>query len=1039
MISFRRILSLTLCLLIFPIYRSVAQTPTYLFPQPPSHITTTQATLHGTIVPNDYSNAVWFEWSTNGSYSQITSPNSVTNGAGVVWLSATITNLTPYTAYQYRLVASNSAGVSYGLSHFFATGSKIAASDGSAHPSNLTNVAQLDGNYGYYLALTTEGTVSAWGQYGYAFTNVASQLTGVVSIAAGESHCLALKEDGTVVAWGDNTLGATNVPSDLTNVVAISAGWLFSTALKADGTLVTWGYRPVESGVLTNLVSAVAYSSFIMTLRADGTVGIYGINSWGGTSVPSGLYGVSAIAAAANEYLALKSDGTLTAWGYTGTTIPAGLNNVVGIAGGAGDTFFALQANGKPWQWGYYNFPPMPSYFSNVTAVAANSMVVGNIYPQAVGQKVSGPANSDLVITLGGSDANGDALTARIVSLPAVGSLYQYVNQARGTAITSTNTALIDPSHRVIYMPPFSATGKPISSFNFVLNDGDVDSAPATVMVNIEPTYAYTLPATQIADFQATLNGVILPNGSPTTAWFEWDKRGILDRKTAAQSVGNGGSLVRISAAITNLPGGACQFQLVASNAAVGLIRGPIQYFSPPGVITAWGRDTLGQIDVPPDLTNAVSVACGVNHSLALRSDSTVLAWGRTNAAVTNQPFGLTNVATVAAGASDSVVLKSDGTVIAWGQNTSGITNVPAGLSNVIALTCGYDSCAALKSDGTVIAWGYNGNGQLNVPLGLSNVVAIAAGEYASFALKIDGTVVAWGANAYGLTNAAPGLTNIIAISCGLYHTIALKSDGSVIAWGLNSNNQTNVPAGLTNVIAISTRDVHSIALTAAGMVVAWGSNQYGELNTPGDLCDVGHIGAGGYFNLAIGRLGNQPPEASPQTVSGVRNQDLVISLAGSDPDGDVLGFRIMSPPSFGTLYQYSAGKRGSGITDWNTLVADSKGRVIFSPEIDVTGKPYSQFDFVADDGVAQSAPQTTFINILRLPQTPTLMAWTPNSFPRLSMQGEAGTSYQLWVSTNLIHWEQLGNFQETSPGMFEFDDLSATNQAARFYRSAAE
>jgi alpha-tubulin suppressor-like RCC1 family protein len=44
----------------------------------------------------------------------------------------------------------------------------------------------------------------------------------VVAIAAGGYHSLALKSDGTVVAWGD--YGQSTVPWTLTGVTRIGAG-----------------------------------------------------------------------------------------------------------------------------------------------------------------------------------------------------------------------------------------------------------------------------------------------------------------------------------------------------------------------------------------------------------------------------------------------------------------------------------------------------------------------------------------------------------------------------------------------------------------------------------------------------------------------------------------------------------------------------------------------------------------------------------------------------------------------------------------------
>jgi hypothetical protein len=63
-----------------------------------------------------------------------------------------------------------------------------------------------------------------------------------VAIAAGMNHCLALSSNGTVVAWGDNSLGQQDVPTGLDHVVAVAAGAVHSMALRDDGTVVQWGY-----------------------------------------------------------------------------------------------------------------------------------------------------------------------------------------------------------------------------------------------------------------------------------------------------------------------------------------------------------------------------------------------------------------------------------------------------------------------------------------------------------------------------------------------------------------------------------------------------------------------------------------------------------------------------------------------------------------------------------------------------------------------------------------------------------------------------
>ena len=64
-------------------------------------------------------------------------------------------------------------------------------------------------------------------------------------------------------------------------------------------------------------------------------------------------------------------------------------------------------------------------------------------------------------------------------------------------------------------------------------------------------------------------------------------------------------------------------------------------------------------------------------------------------------------VTAIAAGDYHTVALKSDGTVVAWGDNGYGQTTVPvAAQSGVTAIAAGGYHTVALKNDGTVVAWG---------------------------------------------------------------------------------------------------------------------------------------------------------------------------------------------------------------------------------------------------------------------------------------------------------------------------------------------
>ena len=87
--------------------------------------------------------------------------------------------------------------------------------------------------------------------------------------------------------------------------------------------------------------------------------------------------------------------------------------------------------------------------------------------------------------------------------------------------------------------------------------------------------------------------------------------------------------------------------------------------------MVAWGYNVSGQTDVPPGLTGVVAIAAGADHSLALKSDGTIVAWGYNEYGQTDVPPGLAGVAKIAAGYYHSLALKSDGTLLPEGLSLS--------------------------------------------------------------------------------------------------------------------------------------------------------------------------------------------------------------------------------------------------------------------------------------------------------------------------------------------------------------------------------
>ncbi len=309
----------------------------------------------------------------------------------------------------------------------------------------------------------------------------------------------------------------------------------------------------------------------------------------------------------------------------------------------------------------------------------------------------------------------------------------------------------------------------------------------------------------------------------------------------------------------------------------------------PVGEVVGWGDNFSGQTNIPSGLTNAVAIAAGGNHSLALTADGRVIGWGLNTSGQTNIPIGLSNVVAIAAGGFHSLALTTNGKVVAWGYNSYGQGGVPSGLTNVVLVTiaAGGWHNLAVTTDGRVVAWGNNDYGQSTIPSGLTNVVAIAAGHAHSLALTANGRLVAWGYSDQGQTNIPSGLSNVVAVAAGGFHSLAMVDSGIVVGWGTNDHGQISIPRALSNAVAIAAGEQHSLALTVDGRVVGWGWRYYGQtIQPPTDLSNVVAIAGGGGHRLALRSDGTPTITIQPIRQSVVAGGTVVFQViaAGMPP-----------------------------------------------------------------------------------------------------------------------------------------------------------
>jgi len=226
---------------------------------------------------------------------------------------------------------------------------------------------------------------------------------------------------------------------------------------------------------------------------------------------------------------------------------------------------------------------------------------------------------------------------------------------------------------------------------------------------------------------------------------------------------------------------------------------------------------------ISPDVHVFVAISAGWSHSLALKSDGSIVGWGDNRWGMADPPDSNDFIA-IAAGTYYSLALRSDGTIVGWGQGASGAKYPPDG-NDFVAISAGSNHALALKRDGSIVGWGNRGPrawdwGQACPPPG-NDFTAIAASSSHSLALKSDGSIIGWGHNEFGEAT-PPDANDFVAIGAGGSFSLALKSDGSIVVWGSNLYRKTSPPAG-NDFIAIAAGMMHSLALKADGSIVGWG------------------------------------------------------------------------------------------------------------------------------------------------------------------------------------------------------------------------
>ncbi len=334
----------------------------------------------------------------------------------------------------------------------------------------------------------------------------------------------------------------------------------------------------------------------------------------------------------------------------------------------------------------------------------------------------------------------------------------------------------------------------------------------------------------------------------------------------------------------------------------------------PSGTVWTWGNNSFGQLGdgtrtdssspvQVSGLSDVIGVAGGFWHTVALKSDGTAWTWGSnkygqlgngdetdTDSSAPVEVSGLSDAIAVAGGYWHTVALKSDGTVWAWGNNfygqlgngTTTASSTPVqvkngdgtDLSDVLAIACGYWHTLALRSDGTVWAWGNNTYGQLGTTTTAHSAEPVQVS---------------------GLSGVDTNVDNVTSIAGGYWHSLALKTDGTVWAWGNNAYGQLGDGSTIDSSVPVQVK-LHppTVRTGSASGVTAESATLNGTANANGLETTVWFE-----YGTSFGSYGNT---TSTQTIDGRSDMSVAIGVSGLT-EKTVYYFRIVAENLAGTTY----------------------------------------------------------------------------------------------------------------------------------------
>lgn len=222
-----------------------------------TNVTSSTATLNGTVNPNGGSTNGWFRYGTSNvscsSLPTVTTSQALGTGSVNVALSQAISGLSPSTTYYFCAVANNAGGTTYGTVLNFTTSTASVTADIFANLSN--GPVSINWNSAATLSWTstsaTSCSVSPGGWTGTSLANPPGQSTGNLTT--------------------NTTYTLTCMPGSVTDSVVVNVGAQPSVTISATPSTMPWSWG--GTGTISWNGTAVSTCSVIPSVSTPGPSG----------------------------------------------------------------------------------------------------------------------------------------------------------------------------------------------------------------------------------------------------------------------------------------------------------------------------------------------------------------------------------------------------------------------------------------------------------------------------------------------------------------------------------------------------------------------------------------------------------------------------------------------------------------------------------------------------------------------------------------------------------------------------------------------